>query len=435
MVKLGSISILFLFIFKFTSAQDIDHIKEHVRLRHHSVHANSPLSNTSSNNNIQRLDSIIEYNYNEATLSWDSKYLKDEYSYDDNIITDYKLFHWNQTENNWENAIKEEYLYEEHSHMTSYISYVWTDNTWLKDSKEDYTYNTDNQLKESIEYIWSEESNQWKNSRKRTYSYNDQEKEDVELIYQYDAEAKDWVVKEKIYFEYIEDKLHYIFKWINIDGQWKLDEKQWYLYDNIQWSLYTKSYYKWFDETNDWKLISRKGYSYNENDQYTSHSEVSREINDDNWTALSKESYEYDYSKEFDQLLLPNNPLSFQPFYFHHKITSGILSKKELNNNPYIPYRKIAFYYGNEGTSTNTREQKSYDIKIFPNPANEVIWINSPNKDLPITVELFSVDGQKILTRTLSDVNQINISEVESGIYIYKIYQDKNITTGKICIK
>jgi hypothetical protein len=68
-------------------------------------------------------------------------------------------------------------------------------------------------------------------------------------------------------------------------------------------------------------------------------------------------------------------------------------------------------------------------IVVFPNPGNENIIVKNENAE-NISVEIFDVEGRRILTRTaFESVLSINVSSLAKGIYILKIDAGKTKTS------
>ncbi len=77
-------------------------------------------------------------------------------------------------------------------------------------------------------------------------------------------------------------------------------------------------------------------------------------------------------------------------------------------------------------TSENTNTTK--DISIYPNPAKDVLYINSEKKVQ--TVEIYNMAGQKVLE---TKETKINTSNLKPGVYMVKVIDiDKNISTQKL---
>ncbi|MDR2841539.1 MAG: T9SS type A sorting domain-containing protein [Paludibacter sp.] len=64
------------------------------------------------------------------------------------------------------------------------------------------------------------------------------------------------------------------------------------------------------------------------------------------------------------------------------------------------------------------------EIKIYPNPAKNELFINFPaaeNVDNSPVVEIFNITGQRMLSTKYTNHQSINISTLQSGIYILKL--------------
>ncbi|MFC2138624.1 LamG-like jellyroll fold domain-containing protein, partial [Bacteroidota bacterium] len=74
-------------------------------------------------------------------------------------------------------------------------------------------------------------------------------------------------------------------------------------------------------------------------------------------------------------------------------------------------------------------------FKVYPNPANSILIIENA-LDTPLLFELFDLRGIKILHSNVETIKQeIEISDIDEGVYLYKISSiDKQIYCGIICI-
>lgn len=85
-------------------------------------------------------------------------------------------------------------------------------------------------------------------------------------------------------------------------------------------------------------------------------------------------------------------------------------------------------------TSLGSDTFKLNTIKIYPNPASSTLNIeHSLNEDL--TLELFSLDGKKILQKVLTEKrSKLNISQFAQGAYFARLTQNKKVFSQKIVI-
>ncbi len=70
------------------------------------------------------------------------------------------------------------------------------------------------------------------------------------------------------------------------------------------------------------------------------------------------------------------------------------------------------------------------NILIYPNPTSDILHIEAENRIIK-NVELFNTLGQRILTKESNFLN-INIKDIETGLYSIKIYTDKGIVVKQI---
>lgn len=64
------------------------------------------------------------------------------------------------------------------------------------------------------------------------------------------------------------------------------------------------------------------------------------------------------------------------------------------------------------------------EIKIYPNPVNEQLSVTGIANDQ--SYEIFSVDGKRVKSGTLSSKNSINVNALPKGVYLLKV-ADKNL--------
>jgi len=112
----------------------------------------------------------------------------------------------------------------------------------------------------------------------------------------------------------------------------------------------------------------------------------------------------------------------------------------QLNRNPFIDQPDMVEYiWGNKvGTGDvwnqelSIADNRELQIVVYPNPATDVVNINGLiNK---ATVEVFSVEGRKIETYTITGNSVLN-TNLSSGMYLFKITSEGKTTMKKIVIK
>lgn len=77
------------------------------------------------------------------------------------------------------------------------------------------------------------------------------------------------------------------------------------------------------------------------------------------------------------------------------------------------------------------KDLEKSNIKIFPNPVNDNLFINLPNVDIEISV--YSIEGKLILEKLkpLTLNYQLDVSSLKSGLYLLRIINKNNISDFK----
>jgi PKD repeat protein len=70
---------------------------------------------------------------------------------------------------------------------------------------------------------------------------------------------------------------------------------------------------------------------------------------------------------------------------------------------------------------TGINDIKNSNIKIYPNPTNNIINIEGLNKNVNNTIQIFDVQGKLVITKTINEKGTIDLSELNKGVYVIKI--------------
>lgn len=94
-----------------------------------------------------------------------------------------------------------------------------------------------------------------------------------------------------------------------------------------------------------------------------------------------------------------------------------------------------AIVYSQDNTTTDVSEINKISLKIFPNPATNFVFVQSPSNILE--VKLIDLKGSRI--KTFSNVNskqsQLDIRDLNKGIYIARVKTVKGEVDRKIQLK
>ena len=71
-------------------------------------------------------------------------------------------------------------------------------------------------------------------------------------------------------------------------------------------------------------------------------------------------------------------------------------------------------------------EKETETVSVYPNPTQDVIFVEANNNMAGQCVEIFSLTGQMVLSSTKTE---IDVSELESGMYVIRVTADDRIVT------
>ena len=73
---------------------------------------------------------------------------------------------------------------------------------------------------------------------------------------------------------------------------------------------------------------------------------------------------------------------------------------------------------------------------IYPNPSVGIFFINNSyfSNDIPIFAKLFDLSSKQLFSEEIKNTSTLNLTNLESGMYILKLEQNNIITTHKVII-
>jgi hypothetical protein len=83
-------------------------------------------------------------------------------------------------------------------------------------------------------------------------------------------------------------------------------------------------------------------------------------------------------------------------------------------------------------TSQNPEQEKSTDITIAPNPANEEFTISYPAQNAVLTIA--ELTGNIIINEPFTNSHTLSVKELPIGMYIVKITTSQKTVYGKVMI-
>ncbi|MES2486011.1 MAG: T9SS type A sorting domain-containing protein [Bacteroidota bacterium] len=84
----------------------------------------------------------------------------------------------------------------------------------------------------------------------------------------------------------------------------------------------------------------------------------------------------------------------------------------------------------------NTADKAHFSLRVFPNPASDFITLDFGTTTEPQSIELISLTGQQVLVlQNPQAINNIDVSALSKGVYMYRATHAKGTVTGKIVLE
>ena len=99
------------------------------------------------------------------------------------------------------------------------------------------------------------------------------------------------------------------------------------------------------------------------------------------------------------------------------------------NDNPGLSLPTCNFM---QTLSTNDLETRDFDV--YPNPASSIVNIKTSNTSDAIDVSVFDISGKEVIRERLQN-NELNVSQLHTGLYVLRLTQNNATTTKKLAIK
>lgn len=417
--------------------QNNEHIKNLKlnKLKSH-VNVNKNPNDVSINNVLkQRLDSIISVDTIQNNQTNNIRYSKNVFIYDSNGNNTLTQEYEKDTLGNWKIITKSDYSFDGAGNLLNDIfSYVNLNSTgWINSTKNEYTYNVNGQNTQEINYNWDTNLNQWKLQNKNELTYDNNGKKLQQLNFSWDSNVNQWNLTSKS--DYFYNGLNCIqilnSAWDSTANQWVANSKNDYTY-NLNGKVTQKLYSQWDTNSTQWTASYKTEYVYDSNDNVIQEFGSNWNSIVGQWDTSNKYEITYNNNFSFNQLLLPTSTRQYYDNinYYEHMVTEYRVFN--LDSNGFWENSWLANFYYSEQNINALNAIEKLGVKIYPNPAKNYLTINLNNNANHILFELFNLQGERLISKTIGKKETINIEHLSNGFYLYSLTVDGKKHTGKI---
>jgi hypothetical protein len=83
----------------------------------------------------------------------------------------------------------------------------------------------------------------------------------------------------------------------------------------------------------------------------------------------------------------------------------------------------------------NVPEIDKKNPTIYPNPATNNFTVNLGDNNEKAFIQLFNIVGQQVYSETITGTTNVNVANLNSGVYMLKINQNGKVYTTKVVVK
>ena len=372
----------------------------------------------------------------------------------------------------WENTSNTKFSYDVKGNITQVIDEDWdaSSSSWVPTNKAEYSYDTNDDLIQIIELEWVPSAGQFVNSRKvvRTfnapgiqaqtlvsswvvdpglwvevwkyeYSYDADDLLTVETEYEWDEDTSDWVFSWKTQNTYNEFKQLVISdesNWTTETSSWNPSWKRALTYDasgNVSQEIGSS----YLESTTSWQEEGMGEYTYDELNQPLMEIYSTWDENVTQLVPTSKYEYLYDNGTLLSELVAP--PANwFVPDYSEQIVSkplSYISYEYNTENSTFEIYYLEVYFYNEHYPTKVIGSETSHIASIFPNPAQGYITFSFSGEFYQASFELYDVTGRRVIFKQVESGERLNLEDLQSGIYLYRISAEEQIQTGKLLKK
>lgn len=345
---------------------------------------------------------------------------------------------------------KNEKTYNSHGDLLTETTLKWDVATvdWIPDTRRLYQYSESDLITLSQSDTWSKTANEWQGNQKYEYDYNEREQTTLIASYTYSSSLSNWIGNYKYVYAFDERGRTILNTSFTFDATaiaWIGKSKSEYTYNESTGTIYTETS-SWSTNTNEWIKSTKSETTWDKYGNIILNTSSVWDVDSQNWILNQKLEQEFNEN---------NKPLGHQFVGWDKDLndwkkynwTKLVYNQADLieeiscyvgnENNEWNSTSSTLYYYSllNQETTSLNNEYASC-ISVYPNPVSENFIVNLPVAiKTPALLQIVDLNGKCIMSDYVSSGERISALNLQSGIYLYRVYIEKDIYHGKLIIK
>ncbi len=356
------------------------------------------------------------------------------FEYDENgRLIEQNQFVWDQELLDWDlrNIVHVEWN-EQNSEIDNWKRYLYinADSLFLSD-KYQYVYNVDGELIEEISFNLNIQ-NELKYENKIVYLETEFDSIKEREYYYWVPPYSYWRLEAKSLTTYHDNKIKKVesFTYNANNASWKNQSKRIYIYNQSD-ELETLTFYTWENEDNYFRDYSRRNYLFDFNGNESQLIFEYKLEGENFWRTSRKTNWYFDLSYDFGfEIYAPLVGGGYVERSIYNPVLKFISSNYVDSINQFKVNYDVEYFYSDKIVSIN---DIVHQANIYPNPFSEELNINISESYSTVVFKLFSIDGKLVNEKSIKGNAKINMGNLNSGIFFYKVYfENELLTSGKV---
>lgn len=380
-----------------------------------------------------KLDSTVTWT-SELGIEWEYEW-KEEFYYDASLKNNLWIDkQWDETTESWYVSAQSETEFDNDGKVT--VLYFWYRDEpgadLILESKMEPEYNSSGKLK-TLMYYETEDQENWTLQMKQIHTYNSSgrlEKVSFEVLEEGEMLETSWM----LYYYNDDEKLTLAETYFDMEGEDVLISETHMEYNNSG-QLITETDWSLNYTTLQLERSTQTTTEYNANGDEETEIWHEWDATTNIWVETEKDEYTYG-SLSYADVIYPSTVFLYEYLSIEMPSTDSKAITEihtfTKSGDAWIQTEKNVFYYSAVDASNAGLVEKS-NFDVYPNPVSENVTFSWTENHPELMLEMYRANGVKIMERQIFSGKSIEVKNLESGIYLYKlINENETVFTGKL---